>query len=182
MEYQNVYRIAVKGQDNLSGIGCTIADGRWSDSQICSEKNLRAVYASQSKALASLEFLEKLLTYVVPVPPLQMMVINIPTSFPESEYDYLGFGGSWPISERTSRSIGTTILEENEFLFLKVPSIIVDEEYNYLINVQHPRFKEITFRSQPFTYHPKLTAIQALLLKYQLGEEYKQRIKEAFID
>jgi RES domain-containing protein len=42
---------------------------------------------------------------------------------------------------------------------LKVPSAIIDLEYNYLLNPAHPDFEKIKIRSvNKFTFDPRLKA------------------------
>jgi RES domain-containing protein len=43
------------------------------------------------------------------------------------------------------------------FLVLRGPSIVVPEEFNYLINPHHPDFASIKIaRAKPFTFDPRL--------------------------
>jgi len=42
-----------------------------------------------------------------------------------------------------SRFIGDSFLESKEQLLLKVPSVLVPEEHNYVINPLHADFKKI---------------------------------------
>jgi RES domain-containing protein len=53
--------------------------------------------------------------------------------------------------------IGTTFLKAKQLLFLKVPSIIVPEENNIVINPKHEAFKEIqVVTSQKFDVDKRL--------------------------
>jgi len=40
------------------------------------------------------------------------------------------------------QDVGSTSYEEKQFLILKIPSAIIPQEYNYIINTTHPDFKQ----------------------------------------
>jgi len=53
--------------------------------------------------------------------------------------------------------LGNTWLKENKTAVLRVPSSIITEEYNYLLNPQHPDFPRIKVRStEKFTFDERL--------------------------
>ncbi len=58
--------------------------------------------------------------------------------------------------EQTQRQ-GDHWLEAGETLVLRVPSVVIPEEWNYIFNPLHPQFME-TIRSQPepFIFDPRL--------------------------
>jgi len=40
---------------------------------------------------------------------------------------------------------------------LRVPSVIIPEEYNYIINPAHPDFKKLRIsRPEPFSFDPRM--------------------------
>ena len=42
-----------------------------------------------------------------------------------------------------TRGIGSKWLEKKETLVLKIPSVLNEDNYNYLINPEHPHFSEV---------------------------------------
>ena len=55
--------------------------------------------------------------------------------------------------------LGDTWLRKMETAVLKVPSAIIDMEYNYLLNPAHPDFEKIKISSvSKFTFDPRLKA------------------------
>jgi RES domain-containing protein len=45
------------------------------------------------------------------------------------------------------REIGDNWYKKQESCILKVPSVIIDKEFNYLINTKHSDFEQITIKS-----------------------------------
>lgn len=81
------------------------------------------------------------------------------------------FIGEYPIAELINRSpnwyavenyyvtqeIGNKWLESGNSAVLKVPSAIIDLEYNYLLNTDHPDFSKIKIIGvNPFKFDPRL--------------------------
>ena len=61
-----------------------------------------------------------------------------------------------PPSESTQK-IGYKWISRSKFAVLKVPSTIIMEEYNYLINPNHPYFAGMKIgKSQRFKFDPRL--------------------------
>jgi RES domain-containing protein len=61
-----------------------------------------------------------------------------------------------PPSESTQK-IGYKWISRSKFSVLKVPSTIIMEEYNYLINPNHPDFAGMKIgKSQRFKFDPRL--------------------------
>lgn len=56
-----------------------------------------------------------------------------------------------------TQHIGEKWIRENEYAILGVPSSIVEDEVNYLINPDHPDFKQISvIKTQPFTFDKRI--------------------------
>jgi RES domain-containing protein len=48
-------------------------------------------------------------------------------------------------------------VRENRSAVLAVPSVIIPEEFNYLLNPAHPDFKKISIgKPEPFAFDPRL--------------------------
>jgi len=118
----------------------------------------RAVYASSTKSLAVLEVLVHL-----DVGRLLPRLVAFNFQVDDKLVDRLS-AARLPRHWRTSRGllatqqIGDEWLESGQALALAVPSAIVPEESNYLLNPAHPAFGRLKFgRSVPFLLDPRLT-------------------------
>jgi len=125
--------------------------GRWNS------PGRRAVYASASKSLAVLEVLVHL-DVGRPLPRLVAFTFDVDSKL----VDHLA-AVQLPRHWRTSRGLlatqqlGDTWLASGSALALAVPSTIVPEELNYLLNPAHPAFGRLRFgRSIPFLLDPRL--------------------------
>lgn len=118
----------------FDGEGARRYGGRWNS------PGRNVVYAAQSRALALLEMLAGLRS----VKPVASYVL-VPVSFPDSVLDSLiaeDLPDDWRNSPPSSsiQRIGDLWLDGAQQAVLQVPSVIVPEEYNFLINPAHPDF------------------------------------------
>ena len=61
-----------------------------------------------------------------------------------------------PVS-RVSQDIGDHWIKEGLSAILRVPSVIMPDGYNYLVNIHHPDFKKIKIgKPQPLAFDPRL--------------------------
>jgi RES domain-containing protein len=128
-----VYRLSKSTYANdLSGKGAEVAGGRWNN------KGTPFIYTSGSRALCLAEVMvhipsdSLLVDYsmiTLEVPDKKMQTL-LPPNLPEN----------WRTipAPSSTRQIGDAFCRANLYLVLKVPSVIVPEEYNYLINPKHP--------------------------------------------
>jgi RES domain-containing protein len=139
-------------QSAFSGEGAAIAGGRWNSIGI------KVVYTSESLSLAVLEIL-------VGGAPIALLdsYVKIPVEFEESIVSSLGHlpkdWKTYPPSIQT-QEIGNIWTRDNKSHVLKVPSVVVSEESNYLINPFHPAFKNSLNigKIEPFQFDGRLTA------------------------
>jgi len=134
----------------LSGEGARLFGGRWNP------PGVRCVYAAGSRALAALELLVHASPEILRV-EFQLIEIEIPDSMIETRlrpppgWDEMppgapsqDFGARWLARSQTKAA-------------LAVPSILIPEEMNYLINPSHPAFPNIRIRQQrAFQIDPRL--------------------------
>lgn len=63
----------------------------------------------------------------------------------------------WRENEFITHSIGTEFLKEGIYLYQKVPSAVIEEESNVLINPKHPLFKKVKLlKKQSFNFDKRL--------------------------
>ena len=130
----------------FTGDGARMYGGRWNS------KGVPVIYTAGSLALASIEMVVNL-----PSPKLLESFVRIPVRFNSKlveEHLSADFPANWnsrPISPYT-RSIGDKWIKEQRSVVLKVPSVVVPEEFNYLLNPMHPDFKKLEV-GKPVVYH-----------------------------
>lgn len=146
VKYISIYRIAKTSFiADKTGKGAFLHGGRWNP------KGYQALYASESRALALQEFLVNTPTTLLPS-KLSIREIKIPYSMKISSLEMKNLGKKWRRQKsKTCEDIGKKWFDENETAVLKVPSAIIPEEFNYILNTRHPDFKNIKFcKSQVF--------------------------------
>lgn len=115
------------------------------------------VYLSGSRALCALELLVHLTTPDTRTKPFLLIEVKIPAGHIEC-LPVSGLPTDWNISPptRESMSIGDDWLAKNRTLALRVPSTIVPEESNLVLNVSHPEMREIEIGAErKFLFDPR---------------------------
>jgi RES domain-containing protein len=142
-----VYRIEREKylKTTLSGIGASMTKGyRWNSF------NTKLVYTAESRALATLE-VSVHLDLSEDLPSDRYYVeIEIPDDITILEVNIKDLLDDWDSKPPTitTQTIGDDFVLENESAVLKVPSSIVPQEYNYLINPNHPDLTKIRVISE----------------------------------
>ena len=117
------------------------------------------LYTAESRALCNLELAVHLPLNLIPTdywlvafefPDTPDLIITIEvTNLPD---DWQAF--PHPVS---TRQFGDQLVSENQHLALRVPSAIVAEESNFLLNPRHARFNEVKIvDAQPFEFDERL--------------------------
>ena len=102
------------------------------------------IYAAGSRALACLENIVHR-SGEMSGKIYKVMLIEIPVSLEIQEIKKSNLHKDWKSLTNYSycQQKGNQWLKEGTTCILKVPSVIIDEEFNYLINPQHNQFKKI---------------------------------------
>ncbi len=136
------YRIArnIFARD-LSGIGAELFGGRWNS------VGIPMLYLSESIALAVTEALVHLPN---PLPPIshELVTVEMPDTSPIQQLSFpelskivsqlIGHSTTDDLPLAISQKIGDDFVKKEEYLLLKVPSVVVPHSYNYLVNPRHP--------------------------------------------
>ena len=131
-----VWRIAVEAStytaDDLSGTGAKISGGRWNS------KGTPLVYCASSIALATLETVHYLRNGGLPL-NRYLVRIDIPDRVWDSRQVLDPLRGGWDAipAGLTARNAGDQWAATGATALLLVPSVIVPDEYNVLINPEH---------------------------------------------
>lgn len=135
----------------LDGIGGTFATGRWHS------QGKRVVYFGASAAIAVLERLAHIDPDLLP-DDLQLGLFELPEKKGHSvvkQSEKLPSG--WTKEEDWSRRTGDQWLSSQSTCLLAVPSVILPEETNYLLNPLHPDATSLRLvQERPFSFDARL--------------------------
>lgn len=151
------WRIAKRGYAlDRSGAGGLVSAGRWHP------RGTAVIYAGLGVALCAVEKL----VHSGPTLPTDLVLVAL--SLPDERGLYLEQDVSaldrWASSPPSAPSIeaGRRFLHRGQALGLIVPSAIVPEERNIVLNPAHPRFAEVAMEIvRPFVFDPRLRAAEA---------------------
>lgn len=132
-----VYRISSAAYSNdISGTGAKLMGSRWNS------RGVPVLYTSQYISLSVLEMLvnTNFKDYAV---ALDLMYINFPDGLSVTHIDLKHLKKNWKEDFEYTRYMGDEFIKQKESLILRVPSAVIQEEYNYLANPLHPDFKKI---------------------------------------
>ncbi len=139
-----VWRICRKAYaaDSLSGKGGLFASGRWH------RRGHPVVYTSQSLALAALEVLVHVDRDLAPADLVQQEV-DLPEDLEIEVLPRDTLPRNWQVFDENPllKDMGTDWLESKRSPVLQVPSIVIPEESNYLINPLHPATAQVIIAS-----------------------------------
>lgn len=136
----------------MSGNGAYRHGGRWNP------PGIRVVYCAESRSLAVIEVLANIKDaallgdqawVLIPVEVASELVekpLRVPDSWRDMPYGPASqaFGAEWVQAQRSAA--------------LRVPSVVVPGEFNYLLNPAHPGFKRIKVGPpEPFAFDPRFT-------------------------
>ncbi|MCH5687214.1 RES family NAD+ phosphorylase [Niabella sp. W65] len=133
-----IYRLVrSEYHDDLSGYGAFLYGGRWNS------KGQYAVYAAEHISLAVLEIVVNYdRTTTTLLPSFHLVELAVPDN-EIIEIDRSVLKKSWNTDMDYTRYIGDEFLQSRSDLILKIPSAVIPEENNYLLNPSHKDFKKI---------------------------------------
>ncbi len=149
-----VFRISKRAYiKDLGGTGAGIYGGRWNP------PGINLLYTAGSISLACLEFLVNNYHLMAP-PDICLAKIEILTgSLKELKWSQLP--DQW--DEKTfipasTQKVGSAFVATKQYYVLKVPSAIVSEEFNYLLNPMHPDHQKTVIKEiiDPFSLDSRL--------------------------
>ncbi len=133
-----VWRLCRKKHAEFDGEGARLAGGRWN------RRGTAVVYTSATLSLAILEHFVNLKIAGSPA-DLAAIPADIPEDVLMTSVDVSRLPRDWrkyPAPE-TLAELGTAWVERGESAVLAVPSAVVSEERNYLLNPAHAQFHRI---------------------------------------
>ena len=147
-----VFRIGrTKFAQDLTGEGARLHGGRWN------QKLVRCIYTSESRALALLEYTANVNIEEIP------RALSVTTfEIPEDAIFQIATAklpGDWLVcpAPSSTKDLGSSMLTELGHLVIKIPSAIVADEFNYLLNPAHPHYEKIRILEvRDFVYDVRL--------------------------
>jgi RES domain-containing protein len=131
----DVYRICrTKWANDLSGEGARLNGGRWN------RKGTPCLYTSSSRSLAILEFSVNVTLDEIPR-SLSIVTLKLPDQFLELALQSLP--GNWKDvpAPGSTRDFGSKLIEEGKHLIIRLPSAVITQEFNYIVNPIHKDHK-----------------------------------------
>ena len=147
-----VWRLTLKKHIALDGEGARRYGGRWN------KPGTPVLYTSGTLSLAVLEYLVHVDSDILPSSMVQAQA-TIPETLTVETIRPSDLPNDWksPIIPVALQDRGTTWAKSAKSAVLKVPSAVIDMEWNYVINPLHPDFDQITWDTYvPFSFDPRL--------------------------
>ncbi len=148
-----VFRLSKsKFADDLSGKGAEKCGGRWNS------KGVAMVYTSESRALCTTEIAVHTPLGALPL-DYKIISIEIPDEIEIKELAIDDLPADWSSfpHQHSTQLIGDEFIAKNEFLVLKVPSVVVKGDFNYLINPGHIEINRVKIKSiESFSFDVRL--------------------------
>jgi len=135
-----LYRITQESYSNdLSGNGSRIFGGRWNS------EGQYALYTSASRSLALLETIAHIPVKLFRNKKYILVTVFLPDKAPLKFIEEKDLPNNWDALDiqHVTQKVGDNFLEEQKALLLRVPSVLMPEEFNYIINPLHPSMKQV---------------------------------------
>lgn len=116
---------------DLSGMGGVRFPARWH------HKGHPILYAAEHPAGALAEFLVHLDLEDLP-DRFQLLTLELPDGTPCPDIGGAALPEDWANNPMATRAIGSRWLKARDSLLLRVPSVLVPDAFNVLVNPQHP--------------------------------------------
>ncbi len=152
-----VWRLVRKRRlpDAFTGEGSRLAGGRWNS------PGVRVVYVSATLALAQLEYLVHANALAAPRHVFAIFA-DIPDGVRIEDLDASALPKNWRRYEpplEALQALGDAWVAKGRSAVLRVPSAVVPQESNYILNPAHADFKRIKIGTPlPIEFDPRLFA------------------------
>jgi len=135
-----LYRITQQEfAEDLSGNGARLFGGRWNS------EGFFALYTSSSRSLALLETLAHTPAKMLEVKVYHLITLAVPDNLVTQKVAVKNLQNGWdaPDTRPFTKKIGDAFLTEKKYLMMQVPSVMMPEEMNYVINPMHTDMKQV---------------------------------------
>ena len=145
-----IYRITVSQYaDKLVASGRA---ARWNPNDV------KMIYTASSRSLACLENVVHRSRFGLNQ-LFNVMAIDCPDAINIKTVSWNILPANWTSFDRMyiTQKIGDEWIREQESVIMKVPSSIIEEEFNYLLNPEHPDFEKIKLvKTAPFVFDQRI--------------------------
>ena len=149
-----VYRITKKEHSALDGMGGLYGPGRWH------KKGNLVIYTSEHASLAAWEKIVHVTSFENLPKNLLLVKIELPEGIEIQSVPQKVLVKGWnsyPFALETV-DYGTSFLQKKEHLALKVPSVIIPDEFNIILNPLHPDIRNCKVVSTiPFVFDQRVS-------------------------
>lgn len=147
-----LWRIASTKHAAFDGEGARLVGSRWTP------RGLAVVYASATLSLAALERFVHTEPYLEP-PSLVAIPVDVPDTVRTTSIDLGDLSENWrdyPAPD-SLQLFGERWAREARTAALSVPSVVIPQERNYVLNPRHPDFARLRIgRAEPFSFDPRM--------------------------
>jgi RES domain-containing protein len=117
---------------DLTGLGAKLHGGRWNHA------GTPCIYLTENRALALLEYAAHTAIDLLP-PSLSFTSFDVPAySMRQLTANELPISWLQQPYSRDSQDIGSEWLAQKDCLLLKIPSVLIAREFNFVLNTMHP--------------------------------------------
>ena len=145
-----VFRISrSKYAGNLTASG---AANRWNLA------NELVIYTGASRSLSTLELVVHR-NAIKPHDPYKMMIIDIPSDVEIEKIEASDLPGNWRTlsAYHILQQVGSLWYNARKTAICQIPSVVIPQEYNYIIHTQHEDFSKISLaNTEPFFWDRRL--------------------------
>lgn len=144
-----VYRLArASRRYDLSGYGAFLVGGRWN------LPGLAVLYTAEARSLAMLEVLVHLPAADLPT-DMYLLTLEVPAGLSQEEIAAADLPADWQrlTQPHPTALLGHAWLQSRRTLALRVPSVIVAQEHNLLLNPAHPEFAQVRLAAEPQPFY-----------------------------
>lgn len=148
-----LYRIAKTAYArDLSGAGARMYGGRWN------QKGTAVLYTASNPALATVELVVHVDANLLPT-DLRLAFIEVPDNASSSLLEPESLPKDWRIfpAPAVLAERGTRWAESRQTLMLRVPSAVVADDFNVLLNPAHPELTNVRIeKDTPYGFDERL--------------------------
>jgi RES domain-containing protein len=123
----------LKWARDLSGSGAHLHGGRWNS------PGTAMLYTAENNVLAAFEVALR-----IPLEHISKNYVMVPLEVPDAAEALVPkLPKNWYGDQKATQSLGDTFVREGKHLLMKVPSALISDSYNYLINPKHDDLNKV---------------------------------------
>ena len=143
-----VYRCTLaKWAKDVTGLGSFLFGGRWN------YPGTYMLYTAENNVLAALEVALR-----IPLEDISRDYVMVPLEVPsDAAIVQPVLPKQWYLNLEATKAIGNNFIEKGNALLMKVPSALITDSFNYLVNPAHEEIKKIkVLEPRPILFDKRL--------------------------